>query len=211
MKSLTLLITGGIGSGKSLVSSYMEELGVPVYDSDSRTKALYEGELLSRLETALGARLRTEDGRFDKKVLARLIFSDNVNMSKMEQVVYPAVIENFEAWKNEVSGGVSDDIGKCGGKIVAMESALALTKPAFSGIFDIVLAVRAPEELRVKRACERDGVDEAAVRERIRNQSVDVSAADYIIDNDGTPKELRAKTEAVLREIQVVLSKMNEI
>ena len=207
MKSLTLLITGGIGSGKSLVSRYMEELGVPVYDSDSRTKALYEGELLSRLETALGAGLRTEDGRFDKRALARLIFSDNVNMSKMEQVVYPAVIEDFEAWKNEVS----DDIGKCGGKIVAMESALALTKPAFSGIFDIVLAVRAPEELRVKRACDRDGVDEAAVRERIRNQSVDVSAADYIIDNDGTPEELRAKTEAVLREIQVVLSKMNDI
>ena len=71
--------------------------------------------------------------------------------------------------------------------------------------------MRAPEELRVKRACERDGVDEPAVRERIRNQSVDVSAADYIIDNDGTPEELRAKTEAVLREIQVVLSKMNEI
>lgn len=211
MKSLTLLITGGIGSGKSLVSRYMEELGAPVYDSDSRTKALYEGELLSRLETALGARLRTEDGRFDKRALARLIFSDNVNMSKMEQVVYPAVIEDFEAWKNEVSGGVSDDIGKCGGKIVAMESALALTKPAFSGIFDLVLAVRASEELRVKRACERDGVDEAAVRERIRNQSVDVSAADYIIDNDGTPEELRAKTEAVLREIQVVLSKMNDI
>lgn len=211
MKSLTLLITGGIGSGKSLVSRYMEELGVPVYDSDSRTKSLYEGELLFRLETALGARLRTEDGRFDKKALARLIFSDNVNMSKMEQVVYPAVIEDFEAWKNEVSGGVSDDIGKSGGKIVAMESALALTKPAFSGIFDIVLAVRASEELRVKRACERDGVDEAAVRERIRNQSVDVSAADYIIDNDGTPEELRAKTEAVLREIQVVLSKMNDI
>lgn len=211
MKSLTLLITGGIGSGKSLVSRYMEELGVPVYDSDSRTKTLYEGELLSRLETALGARLRTEDGRFDKRALARLIFSDNVNMSKMERVVYPAVIEDFEAWKNEVSGGVSEDIGKSGGKIVAMESALALTKPAFGGIFDIVLAVRAPEQLRVKRACERDGVDEAAVRERIRNQSVDVSAADYIIDNDGTPEELRAKTEAVLREIQVVLSKMNDI
>lgn len=211
MKSLTLLITGGIGSGKSLVSRYMEELGVSVYDSDSRTKALYEGELLSRLETALGTRLRTEEGRFDKRALARLIFSDNVNMSKMERVVYPAVIEDFEAWKNEVSGGVSEDIGKSGGKIVAMESALALTKPAFIGIFDIVLAVRAPEELRVKRACERDGVDEAAVRERIRNQSVDVSAADYIIDNDGTPEELRAKTEAVLREIQVGLSKMNDI
>lgn len=60
--------------------------------------------MLSRLETALGARLRTEDGRFDKRALARLIFSDNVNMSKMEQVVYPAVIEDFEAWKNEVSG-----------------------------------------------------------------------------------------------------------
>lgn len=211
MKSLTLLITGGIGSGKSLVSRYMEELGVSVYDSDSRTKALYEGVLLSRLETALGTRLRTEEGRFDKRALARLIFSDNVNMSKMERVVYPAVIEDFEAWKNEVSGGVSEDIGKSGGKIVAMESALALTKPAFIGIFDIVLAVRAPEELRVKRACERDGVDEAAVRERIRNQSVDVSAADYIIDNDGTPEELRAKTEAVLREIQVGLSKMNDI
>lgn len=211
MKSLTLLITGGIGSGKSLVSRYMEEFGVPVYDSDSRTKALYEGELLCRLEKKLGAGLRTADGLFDKKALARLIFSDKDNMSKMEQVVYPAVIEDFEAWKTEVSGEVSEGIGKYGGKIVAMESALALTKPAFSGIFDIVLAVRAAEELRVKRACERDGVDEVAVRERIRNQSVDVSAADYIIDNDGTAEGLRAKTEEVLLKISGVLSKMNEI
>lgn len=56
MKSLTLLITGGIGSGKSLVSRYMEELGVPVYDSDSRTKALYEGSCFP------GLRLRWVQG-----------------------------------------------------------------------------------------------------------------------------------------------------
>ena len=43
--ALTILITGGIGSGKSALTSYLSERGVPVYDSDSRTKALYDGEL----------------------------------------------------------------------------------------------------------------------------------------------------------------------
>ena len=129
----------------------------------------------------------------------------------LENSVLVNSVRGINGYTGTYNGKPVTVIGKCGGKIVAMESALALTKPAFSGIFDIVLAVRAPEELRVKRACERDGVDEAAVRERIRNQSVDVSAADYIIDNDGTPEDLRAKTEAVLREIQVVLSKMNDI
>ena len=67
MMALTILITGGIGSGKSVVSGILRALGIPVYDTDSRTKALYEGELGMRLEEDLGQKLHTADGHFDRK------------------------------------------------------------------------------------------------------------------------------------------------
>ena len=72
--ALTILITGGIGSGKSALTSYLSERGVPVYDSDSRTKALYDGELGTMVENGLGQSFRDSRGRFDRKALAAVIF-----------------------------------------------------------------------------------------------------------------------------------------
>lgn len=72
---VTVLITGGIGSGKSAVSSILESEGIPVYDSDSRTKALYDSDLQLResLESLLGVSLRTAEGKFDRKLFASMI------------------------------------------------------------------------------------------------------------------------------------------
>ena len=76
-KALTILITGGIGSGKSVLSRYLESRGVPVYDSDSRAKALYDSEMGEAVESLFGVCLRDGNGRFDRKALASLVFSDS--------------------------------------------------------------------------------------------------------------------------------------
>ena len=90
----SVLLTGGIGSGKSAVASYLESKGIPVYDSDSRTKALYDSDpdLVPSLERALGVSLRKEDGSFDRKALSSVIFSDKKALSKVESIVHPAVL-----------------------------------------------------------------------------------------------------------------------
>ena len=74
----TVILTGGMGSGKSAVAALLKARGVPVYDSDSRTKSLYDRDpaLVGRLETVLGTGLRAVDGRLDRAKLASLIFSD---------------------------------------------------------------------------------------------------------------------------------------
>ena len=187
MKTLTILITGGIGSGKSVVSEILRGRGIPVYDTDSRTKYLYEGDLGMQLETYLGHKLHTADGHFDRKALASLIFSDRQILERVEEIVHPAVLNDFEFWKKAQ---------KC--RIVCMESAIALEKPLFNESYDFVVIVNAPEDIRIRRACTRDGSDEASIRKRVRNQKVDLSKADFIIENDGGLDKLEAQTALML-------------
>lgn len=187
MKTLTILITGGIGSGKSVVSGILRGRGIPVYDTDSRTKALYEGELGIRLEEALGKKLHDADGHFDRKALASLIFSDRQILERVEEIVHPAVLRDFEEWKEKQES-----------TIVCMESAIALEKPLFNDSYDFVVIVNAPEDLRIRRACNRDGSDEISVRKRVQNQKVDLQKANFKIENDGGLDKLEAQTELML-------------
>ena len=94
-KALTILITGGIGSGKSVLSRYLESRGVPVYDSDSRAKALYDSEMGEAVESLFGVCLRDGNGRFDRKALASLVFADRSKLEKLEGIVHPAVLKDF--------------------------------------------------------------------------------------------------------------------
>ncbi len=201
MMVFTVLITGGIGSGKSEVSRYLESQGVPVYDSDSRTKRLYNGELGFRLEKAFGQSLRDLSGKIDFKLIAALIFKDEQALKKLEGIVHPAVIQDFENWASEVLS-VEDWQGYAGTKpFVCMESAIALDKPLFDGMFSKTVAVVASEETRISRACRRDGCDPEKIKERIRCQRLDYSKADYIINNDGDLNELTSEVDEVFRQI----------
>lgn len=190
MKTLTILITGGIGSGKSVVSGILRGRGIPVYDTDSRTKALYEGELGMRLEEALVKKLHDAKGHFDRKALASLIFSDRQILKRVEEIVHPAVLRDFEDWKEKQES-----------PIVCMESAIALEKPLFNDSYDFVVIVNAPEDLRIRRACNRDGSDEISVRKRVQNQKVDLQKANFIIENDGGLDKLEAQTELMLEAL----------
>ena len=96
----TVIVTGGMGSGKSAVCACRKARGVPVYDSDSRTKSLYDRDpaLVDRMEAALGTCLRTPEGRLDRSVLAALIFSDPARKAVVEALVHPAVLADFRRW-----------------------------------------------------------------------------------------------------------------
>lgn len=200
-KALTILITGGIGSGKSVLSRYLESRGVPVYDSDSRAKALYDSEMGEAVESLFGVCLRDGNGRFDRKALASLVFADRSKLEKLEGIVHPAVLKDFIDWREHVSGGNSW-CGYAGNRpFVCMESAIALDKPLFAGSYDVAVMVDADENIRIARACDRDACDAAAIMKRIKNQHLDLSKADYVIYNNGTADELAAEADKVFGEI----------
>lgn len=195
----TVLLTGGIGSGKSVVSSYLKSRGVPVYDSDSRTKSLYDTDpsIVSGLESILGVNLRSAEGFLDRKALAGVIFSDKEALSKVESIVHPAVLRDFTGWAEEsVKAGWKGYMGDV--PFVVMESAIALEKPLFRDIFDAVVLVTAPEVMRLERACRRDSASPEAVLSRMRNQHFDVMKADALINNDLGEEELRYRTDLAM-------------
>ena len=170
--SKTVLITGPIGSGKSAVCARLRELGQPVYDCDSRTKALYEEVpgLKERVEDAIGVPFSH----------VGIIFRDPAKRRALEAVVYPEVLRDLAAWKAAQTSPV-----------LFVESAIALEKPEFDGTYDEVWLVRAPYNLRLQR--------NPLVAGRSASQSpVDPARADRIIDNDSSLEELYKKTESLL-------------
>ncbi len=188
----TLVVTGGIGSGKSAVCALLSERGIPVYDSDARTKALYETDptLVPALEKALGLPLRGKDGNWDRQALADAVFGDPARLAALEAVVHPRVYEDFVRWRDAQSA-----------PFVVMESAIFLQKPLFRPLADRVLLVDAPEKLRLERVSARDGLTPEEVRCRMKAQRVDPEAADAVLVNDGSPEALAARLDAILETI----------
>lgn len=157
-----LVVTGGIGSGKSLVCrKLMECYGIPVYEADRKVKMLYaeSPSMLDDIEHALGVRLRDENGCFVPALLADIIFTDKDALSKVEQIIFPYLIEDFNQWAGET---------KC--EVVAFESATVLEKSQFEGFGDIVLLIDAPQSLRLSRVSQRDALDDSKVLERMSAQ-----------------------------------------
>ncbi len=194
---VTLLLTGGIGSGKSLAAGFLAEMGVPVYDFDSRTRELYDSDPELCLKVTEAVRPFTEgdvltsDGRLDRKALARVVFGNSAALEALEAVVHPAVLADFRIWREA-----------CTQPVVAAESAIALSKPLFAGEFDKVILIVAPEGVRKSRTAARDGMTVAEVEARMRAQTMaDVSRVDYIIRNDGDKADLEVNIMNTLMEI----------
>lgn len=163
-----VLVTGNIGSGKTLVCRYLSSKGWPVYDCDSRCKALYGSVpgLRERIERELGIPFSE---------LER-IFSDGDLKRRLEDIVYPVVADDIRKWLSGLDS-----------PLAFVESATAASHPAFAGLFDKVILVRAPMSEREKRN------PKAAQRDASQDFS-DVSA-DIVIDNDSTREQLYNKLD----------------
>lgn len=191
-----VFVTGGIGSGKSAVCKVLSNIGIPVYDSDSRTKRLYDTDpdLIPSLETALEVdSLRSEDGKLDKRMLSGIIFSDKVKLQRLEDIVHPAVLKDFMAFAGQYENTEVP--------FVVMESALVLQKPLFDDVADCVVLVDAPLDVRIERACRRDSSAREAIIDRINNQIIDSSKADIIIVNDADFETLEQRVMDAFRPL----------
>ena len=167
----TILVTGPIGSGKSAVCQYLASLGFPVYECDARTKMLYS--LVPGLKCSIEERLGIPWSQIGS------VFAEPDKLRTLEEMVYPHVVEDLKAWKAAQTA-----------PLVFVESAIALDKPQFDGLYDCVLLVTAPYEVRVQRnakAVERDAL-----------QRFDPARIDLTVENDGTKEELQLKIRQLI-------------
>ena len=182
----TLGCTGGIGSGKSYVSRIFEKLGYPVYFSDDRAKMLYDTDplLLQQLVELLGEDIIC-GGKLNRQAMAGKIFGDVSLLRRVEALVHPAVLRDFENWKQQVCSQMAKE-GKSP-NFVIFESAILLESPLVKGCADKVLHIKAPYELRVERTMKRDNATREQVEARISKQWSDGqrdALSDFIIFAD---------------------------
>lgn len=169
-------ITGGIGSGKSIIATLLNLHGVPVYVADRESKILTETSpvIRKKLIALFGNSIYTENG-LNKKLLASYIFNTPEYLQQVNAIIHPEVNRHFSEWTNAQTANVC-----------AIESAI-LFESGFNKVVDRSLMVYAPLELRIERAVSRDNVLREEIVRRIENQLPDETKrdqSDYVIYND---------------------------
>ncbi len=171
-------ITGGIGSGKSVVSHLLKTMDIPIYNTDTEAKRLIVGdeEIRKDLCTLVGEETYLPDGSLNRPYLAHYLFAGDEHAAQVNRIIHPHVKEDFRLWMLR-----HDDF-----PIVGVESAI-LIEAGFTDLVDALLMVYAPQELRIQRTIARDHTTEEAVRNRMARQMSDEEKrdrADYVICND---------------------------
>ncbi|MDR0437812.1 MAG: dephospho-CoA kinase [Bacteroidales bacterium] len=173
-----IALTGGIGSGKTTVAKLFEMLGIPVFYADLEAhKVRSEVEVSEQIIQYFGSKILTEN-QIDKHKLADIIFNDVETLRWINNLIHPLVEKAFEEWINIQKAKKSP--------FVLMESAL-IFEANFEHLFDKIIVVDAPQDLRISRVMNRENISEQEVLQRINKQ---LSAeekrqkADIIIYND---------------------------
>lgn len=185
---IKLGITGGIGSGKSVVCDVLRLHGIPVYDADREAKNLNDTcpVIRQRLIDAFGEELY-RNNKLDRKKLAHLIFNHSENLQRVNSIIHPQLAQHFLEWANRLAHH----------PVVAIDAAV-LFEAGFQKFVDKTITVLSPVEMRIHRVTQRDNLTQEQVLSRINSQLSDeekVKLSDFVILNDNTRSLLKQISE----------------
>lgn len=181
MNPQILGITGGIGSGKSVVAQCLYNMNIPIYNTDNEAKRLNNTHPAIRqaLEQLIGEEIYTECGYLNKPLLVRYLFENEHHAKQINAIIHPYVEEDFLQWKQRQES-----------PWVAIESAI-LYESGFDRLTDKIITIYAPQEMRIERASKRDHTSVDTIRQRMEHQMPDeekrIRAAYTIINDDKHP------------------------
>lgn len=186
-------LTGGIASGKSEASGYFEQLNIPVIDSDSIVKKLWESnlEMIKKVEKHFGFSVRDFE---DRKKLGHLIFHNSKKRETLNEIVHPYVFHEIENLKKSYQNQ----------KLIVIDMPL-LIEVGYQELCDIVLVVYVNQETQINRLIGRDHIDRSEALTRIRSQLLleeKIKHADLILDNNQSKEKLYEQIDLFLRSIQ---------
>lgn len=175
---LKIGVTGGIGSGKTLVCRIFKALGIPVFDADTEAKRLMNADpaLVRAISDEFGAQAYSSDGLLNRAYLAQHVFSDEAALKRLNALVHPVVIQAGEEWVSMQRASYT-----------IKEAALLFETGSYQKN-DYNILVIAPEVLKIRRVMERDGLTADQVRARMDKQWPDekkAALADFTVVNDG--------------------------
>jgi dephospho-CoA kinase len=196
MKKIKVAITGGIGSGKSIVADLFHKEGFPVIRADDIAKDLMKKDpaIRKKIIAEFGEQSFTVDGP-NTAYLSEHVFSDIEKVEKINSIMHPATIRNIEQETRKLFKDFD---------IIFVESALVF-EAKLRKMFDYIVLVTADVRIRVERIILRDKTSSEKVLERMKFQIEDekkIQLCDFVIDNNGTPSELVNKCKFVLQMLK---------
>jgi dephospho-CoA kinase len=174
MRSIGL--TGGIGSGKSIVAQIFRTLGIPVLDADALAKKIMQEnkEVKNQIIAAFGGESYNQQG-LNRSFIANIVFKDPFQLQVLNSIVHPATIEAGKQWSAQQNAPYT-----------IKEAALFFESGSSEGM-DIIIGVYAPDALRTQRVMQRDQINREEVLNRMNqqiSQSIKMKLCDKVIIND---------------------------
>lgn len=191
-------LTGGIGSGKSTVSSMLADKGAVIIDADAIVREVQEpgSPVIARLAETFGDSVVTEGGALDRQALAQIVFTDPDALKKLNAIVHPAV-------GAEMNRRIIEQ--RSTSNVVVLDIPLLTENPREGLQARIVVDV--PEETQVRRLVQFRGFEESDARARMSRQASRdqrLAGADFVVDNSGRPEDLPAQIDALWEWLQTL-------
>jgi dephospho-CoA kinase len=192
MPQLTIGLTGGIASGKSLVEAQFRALNVPVLDADqvSRDVVAPPSAALDEIAQQFGAEFITPEGGLDRRRMRELVFTDPGAKKRLESILHPHIRQRLLQWRNAQTAPY------------CIISVAILLEAGMNSLVDRVLVIDVPVETQLARLISRDNIIETLASNMIATQTqrqVRLDAAHDVIQNTGTPEQTQREVERLHR------------
>jgi dephospho-CoA kinase len=196
---LIIGLTGGLATGKSLVTQLLARHGAVVFSADEAARVVVapDGLIVREIVAAFGPEVLTPDGALDRTYLARRIFSDADSRAQLNHITHPPILRLIRAQ----IAAVREDLPP---HTVAVFEVPLLFEGKMQDWFERIVVVTASETVQVRRLLERNGLDEAEARRRLAAQlplASKIARADYVVPNDGSLPDLVAAVDALWQRV----------
>jgi dephospho-CoA kinase len=185
-------LTGGIGTGKTMVAEYFKSLGIPVFIADEEAKKLMTSDdIINALSNEFGNEI-LKNGILNREKLAQLVFNNPKELQKLNSIIHPEVKKHFDNWveKHKIY------------PFIVKEAAILFESGSYK-YCDTIITVTAPLETRLQRVMKRDKTDIESVLKRIENQWTDeqrIAKSNYVIHN--------LSVESTKKQVDEILKKL---
>lgn len=183
-------LTGGIGSGKTLIANYIKSLGIPVYIADDEAKKIMDtNEVIQAISSTFGKEL-IENNIVNRAKLSKLVFDNPDKLQKLNAIIHPLVKNHFDSWLKDHANS----------PLVFKEAAILFESGSYK-YCDYVIAITAPIETRIQRVMKRDKTSKESILKRMQNQWSDeqrIAKSDFVIHNTSV-KETYKQVDEILK------------
>jgi len=187
-------LTGGIGSGKTTLATYLKSLGIPVFIADDEAKKLMQSlEVIAEIQTVFGTTI-FENGVLNRQQLAAIVFSNPEKLSQLNAIIHPAVKKQFGFWLDQYQSE----------PFVVYEAAILFESGSYKNC-DSIITITAPLEDRITRVMQRDNSTREQVLHRINAQWTDeqrIAKSDFVIENSDA-QQAKNSIDEILKILKI--------